>query len=416
MPTNHNLDRLVERFWGPPSSQSPVVVTTGDLPAGHALVEEYAVVPSIRRARFLVPLRAPRAVWSAFTSHLTTVSPSSRLSGVALAVGFRTKAAHPVTDRLRVGVDRRVPSADRRHQLILRQLAHDLDAPDLVAVHPVRRATPNAKPTARLFSAEGEALGYAKLGWSPPTARLVRNEAAVLHELDGEVAGLSVPRPRASGSWEGATSSLDYLVTSALPPGLRTWRTTPEDAPGILTGIADTGDRHYGRLVDSAYGASLRQRLSGAASKEPEATNALQAWLSSLEGRDDPLVFGRWHGDWVPWNLARTSRRAGGAVWDWEYSARQAPVGFDLLHWHFQTALADPEANLDTAAAALADRLSGLRLLDVSPGSHRYVADLYLLEMLTRAAGLAAEGSGWNPKLFPRLVPFAARAAGGSAA
>jgi hypothetical protein len=98
-------------------------------------------------------------------------------------------------------------------------------------------------------------------------------------------------------------------------------------------------------------------------------------------------------------------------VWDWEYSAPQAPVGFDLLHWHFQSSLADPAATLDTAAEALARRMPGLERLGLAPASHRLVADLYLLEMLTRAVGLAAEGSGWNPKLYPRLISFATRAA-----
>jgi hypothetical protein len=59
----------------------------------------------------------------------------------------------------------------------------------------------------------------------------------------------------------------------------------------------------------------------------------------------------------------------------------------------------------------MAGRLEGLERLGVAQISHRHVADLYLLEMLTRAVGLAAEGSGWNPKLHPRLISFAAEAA-----
>lgn len=411
MPTNNaDLDRLIERFWGVRSADSPVHVTTQELPPGHVLVEEYVVVPNIRHARFLVPTRAPRAVSSAFTSHLATVSPSSRVAGRAIALGFRTGAAGKVlSDRLRVGIDRRVADRSRRDHLMLRELAHRIDAPEVVAVHPVRRATPNAKPTVRLFSPHGAALGHAKLGWSPPTASLVRNEAAVLELLAGEVAGLTVPTPRTAGRWEGNGLSLEYLVTSALPPGLRSWRTTPEDDPTILTRIAATGHQEVCRLAESGYADTVRRRLAGASAAEPQAVSALSRWFSELESCGIPISFGRWHGDWVAWNLARTP--GGGAVWDWEYSAPQVPVGFDLLHWHFQTSLADPQATLDTAAAAMADRLAGLERLGVAPGSHRHVADLYLVEMLTRAVGLAAEGSGWNPKLFPRLISFSADAA-----
>src|SRR5687768_11637070 len=91
-----NLDRLVERFWTGPSAAQSVVVTTGQLPATHVMAEEYVVLPNLARARFLVPVGAAPAVRSAFTSHLSTVSPRSRLYGRLIAAGFRTGAAPQV--------------------------------------------------------------------------------------------------------------------------------------------------------------------------------------------------------------------------------------------------------------------------------------------------------------------------------
>ena len=47
-------------------------------------------------------------------------------------------------------------------------------------------------------------------------------------------------------------------------------------------------------------------------------------------------AWARWHGDWVPWNLARSGR--GLVAWDWEYSEPGAPVGLDELHCIYQVA------------------------------------------------------------------------------
>lgn len=406
-----DLDRLVERFWGSSGPDNPVVVTTAALPEGYRLVEEYAVVPSRSRPRFLVPLGVPRAVTSAFTSHLSTVSPGSRLAGHAISSAFRSGAAgRAFRDRLRVGIDARVPVRRRREHLLMREFAAVLDVPHLVGVHPVRRATPNAKPTVRLFDAQGSAVGYAKVGWSPPTRTLVRNEAEVLAALSGRAGGLTVPRPLAQGLWGQAPGDKDYLITSPLPPGLGPWRTPPSASGSILRQIASTGRSRSAPLAGSPYARGVHARLRAAERAQPDEAQALLRWLALLESTQQPLEFGRWHGDWVPWNLATT--REGGAVWDWEYSAPEAPVGFDLLHWHFQSSLASPTATLDSAAVDMREHLHELEVVGVPAAAHRLVAHLYLLEMLTRAVGLAAEGSGWNPKLHPRLVTFAQESAG----
>ena len=412
---NPDLDRLVARLWLEQSSASALVVTTGRLPDTHVVAEEYVVLPDVRRARFLVPVGAPAAVRSAFTSHLSTVSRKSRVIGQLIGQGFRSGAAERVLrDRLVVGIDRCVPRDRWREHLVLSELAALLGHDDLVAVHPVRRFTPNAKPTVRLFDRGGVARGYGKLGWSAPTRALVRNETAALEALDGGVAGLTVPRALLSGTFDRAGSpELEYLVTTALPPGLRPWTQPPENDAELLLRIAESGAVGTSTLGSSPYLDRLRRRIEAAQTACPSEADALAGWLARLELDQQQLRFGRWHGDWVAWNLALTGR--GVAAWDWEYSAPDAPVGFDLLHWHFQHRLAAPGGDLDTAAAELAARLPGLGRLAVPEEARELVGALYLVEMLTRAAGLAAEGSGWNPKLHPRLITIARERAAASA-
>lgn len=410
---NPDVDRLVERFWVAQPGTSSVVVTMGQLPASHVVAEEYFVLPDIRRARFLVPVGAAAAVRAAFTTHLSTVSPRSRLYGRLIAAGFRSGAApRLLRDRLVVGIDRQVPRDRWREHLVLSELSGRLGE-DVVAIHPVRRFTPNAKPTVRLFTPGGQACGYGKFGWSTPTRALVRNETAALEALDGGVAKLTVPRPLLSGRFHGKGSpQLEYLVTTALPPGLRPWTQPPAEHADVLLSIAETGEVSTAPLCSSVYLRDLRRRIEVARAAQPAEAEALGGWVSQWDQDRREIRFGRWHGDWVTWNQALTS--GGAAAWDWEYSAPSVPVGFDLLHWHFQHRLAAGGGTLDTAAAELSDKLVDLGAVGISKDRWPLVRDLYLVEMLVRALGLASEGSGWNPKLHPRLITFAKERAAAS--
>ncbi|HET9007370.1 MAG TPA: hypothetical protein VFQ04_11690, partial [Actinomycetes bacterium] len=113
---------------------------------------------------------------------------------------------------------------------------------------------------------------------------------------------------------------------------------------------------------------------------------ALDGTLERLEGlAGTRLVFGTWHGDWGPWNLRATPGRL--LVWDWERSADGVPLGFDLLHFGYQTALQGLGQPPATAAATARDRAAPhLAELGQRPGLAELLCDLYLLERLCRAA------------------------------
>lgn len=395
-----NLASLVARLWvDERDADWPVTVSTGPMPSSHVAVETYTVWPSLRRPRFLLPVGAPAAVTSAFTRFLTTPSTGARAVGLGLAAGYRAGLAERVfTDRLVVGIDRRVRPGDRGEWLLLRRLAEELNTPGLVAIHPVRRAVPAAKPTLRLFDRGGIPKGYAKVGWSAATRAMVRRETAALRDLDGGVGMVRAPRALVSGDWHDHS----YLVAAPLPPGLRAWRRPPEEMPEAIRQIAATGDESSASLAESPYLSNVRERIRASAGNEPEAAAALSAWLERLGAHPTKLEFGRWHGDWVSWNLGGVEGEV--YSWDWEYSDRCVPVGFDLLHWHFQHRLAESDGTVVNATRVLDDVTSRLSALQVAAESQRLVASLYLLEMLTRALVLAARGGGWNPKLYPAML------------
>jgi hypothetical protein len=399
-----DLRTLTERVWTPTADPAwPVSVSfDAPLPDDHTLAEQYVVVPDLRRPKFLVPVGARAASRAAFSRFLTTSSPRTRVMGLASAGAFGSPVGEQVfRSRLSIGIDSSIAPSRWSEWLLLSHLGAELDSDGLVAYLPVRRAIPNAKPTLRLFERSGVPRGYAKVGWSKATRTVVRNEAAALREVHGRLHGLESPALAASGQWQGQ----EYAVAAPLPAGVRGWTREPSETPELLRGIAATGTTSRGSLAASSFAHRVRADLAEASAAEAQVSTVLLRWLHRLEEHPDELDFGRWHGDFVPGNLGRTA--TGPVAWDWEYSDRDVPVGFDLLHWHFQRRLSPDDGTVAESARAADAQAARLSVLGVPRTSHGLVTSLYLLEMFTRSARMAAAGAGWNPKYYPALVEVA---------
>jgi hypothetical protein len=399
------LATLVDRFWRIGNDDSPVVATTGEVPSTHVLVEEYLVLSSPARPHYLVPASAPRAVAAAFSGHLATSKSSSRALGATVASGARLGILGRVNrSRLRVGIDSRIPVDRRSDWLILARLAQELDVPEAFGIIPVRRQMPNSKPTARVFTQDGLALGYLKLAWSDATDRLVDNETRTLVSLDGRVGPVTTPTIAASGEWSGHP----FQLAGALPAGIRPWSGVPGH-PSAVQAVASSGWVTSVALAGSEYAQGTVDRLEYSRAAFPAEADALLGWLRRLStspGADQALQMGRWHGDWIPWNLGQISDMT--VAWDWEYSSPSTPLGFDLVHWHFQSRLARHDGTLSVAVGAAWRNAAQLSDVGVPVEQHRLVVAAYLIEILTRATHLAAQGAGWNPKLRPELLDLAA--------
>jgi hypothetical protein len=253
---------------------------------------------------------------------------------------------------------------------------------DLAAAIVLGPVRPNRKPVVQLIGRDGGAVGYMKVGWNDLTRRLVRAEAATLRRLAG--AGprtFTAPDLLHEGQWQG----LDITISSALPHRLLR-RGRRYALPSVATSreIAELGGVGKTTLGDSGWWAGLKARLAPIA--EAGAAAVLAPTLERLEGRASArLAVGTWHGDWGPWNLRATAGRL--LVWDWERSADGVPLGFDLLHFGYQTALQGlgqpPEAAIATGRDRAAPHLAAL---GQAPGTEELLSDLYLLERLCRAA------------------------------
>ncbi|MCD0447820.1 hypothetical protein LO762_01220 [Actinocorallia sp. API 0066] len=377
------LRALVAQLW-----PSPAVVSLSGAPSGYRAVATYAVVPSAARAQFLVPLASRRVAAASLLRYNALRPVKTRVVRGVLGGGLLLGAG-VMLPRLTVSLPDGVAEDDA---LICGYLGAALGRPVVFGVG-VRPVDPNSKPTLQLFSPAGESVGYAKVGWNAATRGLAASEAAAITALP-ELAAARVPSVLHHGTWRGLT----VTVTAPLPARVRGHR-DPDRPPPLDLSRALAEPLSYGTLEGSPFWKRLLEDVSG-----PPGDASDEEFRAALRGALDRVAalhgtaereFGRWHGDWVPWNLG--THRGVPQVFDWEHSAPGVPFGLDLLHWRFQVALVLRGRPL--ASAALAVRESAAAELG-DPSA----ADLYLLEMAARTWRLRRGGGGWNPALHPAFL------------
>lgn len=409
------LRALVDRLWLSEEASTgwPIRVTSGTVPAGHRVVERYAVVPGPGRPRFLVPLNGRAVAAGSLTRYNGLRWARLRVPRAILGAGFRTGVA-PVLlrHRLLVCAPTALPDSDLGDYLLSAHLQRVLGGPRPALGIGVHAPDPNMKPTLQLFGPDGAPTGYAKIGWNAATREMTRREAEALTAL-GDTArapagpavsagpdGVRVPRLLHHGRWRDH----DITVTAPLPLKIKRYRDADAPPPPPAVEGASAAPP-LTKLADSGFWQALRGEAATLRSDEDEPRLAalVGARLDAIE-RDHggtPLPVARWHGDWVPWNMGRHDGDL--YVWDWEHSAPGVPVGFDLLHWRFQVALVLRGRPLADAVAAVRAAAAG-ELENVRPEHRALLADLYLLEMFMRTYHLKRLGGGWNPAIHPAML------------
>ncbi|MDQ4005780.1 MAG: hypothetical protein M3135_05700, partial [Actinomycetota bacterium] len=238
----------------------------------------------------------------------------------------------------------------------------------------------------------------AKVGWNAPTRRGVENEADALEAFPRGDLPLAAPALLHRGAWQDLT----LLVTAPLPGRARRYRPLDRVPDVEITrAVSGLGTVSRGPLVDSAYVRALGERVANEAS--------LQGLLAGVLERAGDLVleYGAWHGDWVPWNLARHRGRL--HVLDWEHWGREVPLGFDVVHFMFQVAFVARGRPLEESfATARRDAPALLERLGAPSGAADAILRLYFAEITLRAHRAALEGAFSNPRFYPRALSLAA--------
>jgi hypothetical protein len=342
------------------------------LEAGYLPEGEFALVPWFRRAPLLVP-RGRRVAAAAVRHYSGATSSASRLivnSLSLLLAGGMTPAL--LCGRLRVKAR---PGADTIEGYLAEVMLRDIRIS--MYLGPARA---NRKPVLQLLTGSGETIGFAKIGVSPLTSKLVRAERQALAKLaEAGLQEITVPRVLHYDVWHG----LDVLVLSPLPAWRRRRPVSESRLASSMIELSRASGLRHESLAGSGYLQRLRANLASADDSAEQA--ALMQALDSLAvwAGGTTLSFGSWHGDWSPWNMANISR--GLLVWDWERFTTGVPQGFDALHYWLQTELkmrhCDPP---DAAARCIQQAPRLLSPFHVDATTARITAILYLADLATR--------------------------------
>ncbi len=272
----------------------------------------------------------------------------------------------------------------------------------------------NGKPVLQVFGPDGRTLAFGKVGHDERAACLVSREGRVL--LDPTLSALpsiDIPEVIFAGQWNGLEILL-LTPMSAAQSRASSWTVPMAEMVELAQSAAVTHEL----LARSSYWAALVDRLAALKPSPSAPGSELQAAVSEALG-DLELGFGRWHGDWAPWNMGRVGGRL--QLWDWEQSSAGVPLGFDLVHFLVQRELDQNHGRNEASTSLFLGRIRE-GMLAAPPGwwSTQDAIDatilLYVIEILHRYASLA--GDQPPPELqrrVRRLQDLAAAVARGGA-
>ena len=208
--------------------------------------------------------------------------------------------------------------------------------------------------------------------------------------------GVSAPSLLHEGNWAGR----HLLVMSAVDG--QPMPATDELPVAPMRRLAEAAGTVESTLGESDFLARLRADVEQV--REKAVRDALADHLDVIAARfgDQTLRFGAWHGDWVPWNMARHGDEV--LLWDWEHYEEGVPVGFDALHFRGQQLRNADRKHLDRGEETWwAERRSLLARLDVPAEAADLTAVLYLLRVNVR---FVIEGQS-DQDVSPRRVGWA---------
>jgi hypothetical protein len=390
------LEQVCQVLWPDPTSPAGSVATT-DAPSA---VRGLLALPSAERPRIVIP-GARRAAAAAVRRYGEPSSVRTLVAVRGLSLLLRAGAGSVLGDRLGTDASSGAPTIE---SYLREQLGPDLH----VSMH-IGGARANRKPVLQLLTARGATVGFAKIGTSPLTRKLVCAERdALIHLSRMGLTRLKIPEVLHAGTW----GDLDVLVLSPLPVWHRRVRLATGQLTSAMRELSEVAGTIEEPLTTSSYWQRLTARLDGA--DDTADRQVLRGVLSALPARADgkQLAFGSSHGDWTPWNMAGT--RGGLLVWDWERFDQGVPIGFDALHYWLQARVASGAHAPAAAADCIRHAPQTLAAFGVDAGQARvtglaYVADLAVRYLVDRQAETGVRLGAAGQWLIPALRTSMAR-------
>jgi len=364
--------------------------------AGFGYVRRFAVLPSLERARWFIPLDSPTLSSAGFCLY-TPARLSARLKLFAARVMTHTRLPLWYRDSIWVA-QRTAPPIEAMFQSLFPgedvRLALSSGAPE-----PAR----NRKVSVALLGRGGRVRAFAKMAASDLARRLVGHEADVLPLLNGRGAGAH-PAPEllfageVDGTYLAVQTPLDGRATAPrLTPAHRQFLRSLEGAQRLPAAATP--------LVEALPG-----RIAALPQDQSQLRAILVDALPHLERVVVPVTIV--HGDFAPWNLREHNGQI--AAFDWEYAQPGGLPLLDEVHFCLQVGYLIDGWDARRAAEYLA-AMAAPGVTPYAPEGVRALQVVYFLDQLVR---LLAEGYGsendmvtWYRHLLAQLADAPAVAA-----
>lgn len=331
----------------------------------------YAVLPSRRRPRYLVPVSGRAGAGA----HLRPGTGRGATASRAAVRGvLRTGGGRLLPGGIEVTDGTATDPSLRRH------LARLVGSDDVEVAVALGAPRPNRKPVIQILAADGTTVGWAKLGADVHTDALVAHETEALALRPGPP--VRVPEVLASDRWHGhPLLVLAHMELHETPGNLRLTADAVRAVAGPITDEPAASSRWWSAL-----------RAEAAAGVDPEGAVAARLDELAVALGERRWPFGRWHGDLAPWNASWDGGQL--LLWDWERSGGPVPLGLDVVHNLLQVALLRDGADLDAAVAG-AHRDAGDLLCELGHRAEdvELVVAAYLAILRVRYAGDAHLGA-----------------------
>ena len=342
----------------------------GDLHADGSR-EQYLALPTAKDPRVVVDRNEPLAVRDAIdrmVSSRTSFGPARSAAGVASSLLARRRPTWQV-------------GANHSKQTLRQHLSEILETEVRISVS-VGPPRPNRKPVVRCYGPNG-LIAVAKLGPETHTTQMVQNEGRWLEIMANKpLADVATPPLIHLGEYANSALLVMGYLDLKSDLGVGFGDVSLEHAKIIANEYGD-----HIALADSTWWQGLAARI------DDSAFTSIHDQLHQTA--TDPLFgdvrTGAWHGDWSPWNMGY-DRSGTLNIWDWERAAVGVPVGFDLLHLHYQYGEGFASANADMAR------------MDIPAEHNRLLRRLYLFELCARHSEASALGTDRHATVVSELA------------
>jgi hypothetical protein len=251
---------------------------------------------------------------------------------------------------------------------------------------------PTRKPVLQIFDSETRRIqAYVKVGWTPLSARLVKNEADSLQSLDALASDFTIVAfPRVLTYSDDHSTPMLATEPLPVPTAVSVWhrasdRVRKSDVIRALREMANVDPKCTKPLGETVFWASLIHRIREAAhvavEQNVDALDTARAFVASRFS-DLSVQEGLTHGDWARYNMISFNGQL--LVWDWERSSLSAIVGLDAAHFDLHDALRRHRRAQQAVQYVLSDDGTVLRAVERSSRRRQALLLLKLMEMCCR--------------------------------